>query len=386
MIRPGLRLLIATMILLAWIVVNFIFFRMTIGQGLGVRYLFIPLGVFLFALYLGARYIYLAFRMAKPFEGMEYLFACMFGFGYPALEIGDGKTQADRLAKRPILRTGGPGKLSLSAGNIALVEDFRGSLRVQGPGVHFLNRYEIIKEYSSLEERYRRVEKWSAHSKDGIEVLVHDIRYRYRLARRDGADKAKGIDALLQYSEEAVIRMIYNRELTEDGIESWEDGVNRVVISIITDFIHRHPVDYLTAPKKQDADPRAEINAELYSSTGRQKFEERGAELIWIDIGHFETPEKVVAEQRVSTWQARLQGDANKERAIGEAQRLAHQEMGRAEAQAGILINIMDSLEAVNKSGDAHQNVRALYLARIAQFLDTMGAPNRLSGSRPDKG
>ena len=167
MIRPGFRLLIATTILLAWIVLNFVFFRLTIGQGLGVRYLLIPLVVFLLALYLGARYIHLALRMTKPFEGMEYLFACMFGFGYPALQIGDGKAQADRLVKRPISGIGGPGRLSISAGSIALVEDFRGSLRVLGPGTHFLNRYETIKEYSSLEERYRLIEKLNTHSKDG---------------------------------------------------------------------------------------------------------------------------------------------------------------------------------------------------------------------------
>lgn len=386
MIRPRLRFFIVSTLLVMWIVLNVFFFRLTIQQGWGVRYAIFPLAVLFLALYLGARYVHSTYRLVNLRQGMDYLFACVFGFGYPVLVIGEGKAQVERAAKNLVLSLGGPGKIFVSAGSIALVEDYRGPLRVLGPGLHFLSRYETIKEFSSLEERYRLIDKLSAHSRDGIEVLVRDIRYRYRLARQDEADKVKGIDTLLQYSEDAVVQMVYNRAMSEKGIESWEDCVNGVVKSIITDFIHRHLVDYLTAPKDQKIDPRAEIYSEFESPAGRKKFKDRGAELVWIDIGHFETPAKIVAEQRVNTWQARLQGDANKERAIGEAQRLAYQEMGRAEAQAGILMSIIDSLESVNKSGDAHENVRQLYLARIAQFLDTMGEPPKLPGSKVEKG
>ncbi|MCC6956110.1 MAG: hypothetical protein IT316_04895 [Anaerolineales bacterium] len=372
MIRPRLRFFIVSTLLVMWIVLNVFFFRLTIQQGWGVRYAILPLAVLFLALYLGARYVHSTYRLVNLRQGMDYLFACVFGFGYPVLVIGEGKAQVERAAKNLVLSLGGPGKIFVSAGSIALVEDYRGPLRVLGPGLHFLSRYETIKEFSSLEERYRLIDKLSAHSKDGIEVQVRDIRYRYRLARQDEPDKVKGIDTLLQYSENAVIQMVYNRAMSENGTESWEDVVNGVVVSIITDFINKHMVDYLTAPKDQKIDPRAEIKSEFDSPVGRKKFKDCGAELVWIGIGHFETPEKIVAEQRVNTWQARLQGDAKKERAIGEAQRLAYQEMGRAEAQAGVLMSIIDSLESVNVSGDAHENMRQLYLARIAQFLDMM--------------
>jgi hypothetical protein len=60
-------------------------------------------------------------------------------------------------------------------------------------------------------------------------------------------------------------------------------------------------------------------------------------------------------------------------RASGEAQRTASQELGRAEAQAEMLKNIVQSLETVGEPGESRQqNMRALYLARIAQLLDAM--------------
>jgi len=162
--------------------------------------------------------------------------------------------------------------------------------------------------------------------------------------------------------------MVYNRTQSGSGIGNWEDSVNGIVESIISDFIRQHLVDYLIAPKTRGVDPRAEIYADFYSLAGQKKFRERGAELVWIDIGHFETPEKTVAEQRVSTWQAKWQGNATVVRELKDAQ-----DMGKAEAQAALLLNVADTLDAAGSPGETRQNMRPLYLARIAQLLDTMG-------------
>jgi hypothetical protein len=278
-----------------------------------------------------------------------------------------------------LFKIGGPGILRIQAGNVALVEHYGGSMRVLGPGRYLLSRYETIKEFTSLDERFKRIDELTAYSKDGIKVAVRDVSYRYRMANLGTLLQGKGPHSLFEFSEEAVIQMVYNRAISERGAGTWEESVNGVVRSILSDFIRMHPVDYLTAPKAQGADPRAEIKAEFQSPSGQRKFRQKGAVLIWIDIGHFETPEELVSRQRVNTWQARLQGSANMERATGEAQRIAYQEMGRAEAQADILMSILDSLESINKPGEARQNMRALYLARIAQMLDALGTEQLLS-------
>jgi hypothetical protein len=85
-----------------------------------------------------------------------------------------------------------------------------------------------------------------------------------------------------------------------------------------------------------------------------------------------------VAEQRVNTWQARWMGNATIMRAYGESQRLAYEEMGRAEAQAEMLMSIVHGLEDVAARGEPRHNIRALYLARIAQLLEVMGKQQSL--------
>ena len=180
-----------------------------------------------------------------------------------------------------------------------------------------------------------------------------------------------------------MIQAVYNRTLDGSGLGEWHTGVNAVVESLIADYIRQNMVDHLTAPIIESEDPRGEILKQFFSDAGRARFLEKGVELLWIDIGHFETLEKEVAEQRVNTWQARWMGNATVVRAYGESQRLAYEEMGRAEAQAEMLMSIVHGLEDVAAKGEPQQNIRALYLARIAQLLDVMGRQQSLPPGEP---
>jgi hypothetical protein len=388
MIRPRLRLFIAFTVVLLWTIGNYFFYRFTIMPGIGVRYLLAP-WVLLAALILaGISYVQLSFRLTNLTSALNYFLACMFSMQVPDLVISDGKAQTDEGQEHIILKVGGPGYLVIQPGNAVLLENLSGKVRVVGAGRHFISRLESVKEIASLEERFAHIEHLSATTKDGIEIVVHDIRYRYRLSGDSNinGDAGRQSDKLFSFSEEAVIQMTYNRTLTPNGIGSWHLGVNQVVDAVITDYIRQHPVDYVTAPKTQGIDARGDIYREFYSQSGRNRFREKGAELIWIDIGHFETPEKTVIEQRVNTWQARWLGNANVVRASGEAQRTASQELGRAEAQAEMLKNIVHSLESVGAPGEVRQqNMRALYLARIAQLLDAMSTQPLYPEENPPK-
>ena len=375
MIRPRLRLFIIIVMLLLWTIGNNFFYRYTILPGRGIRFLLAPWVLWVVLVLISILYIQISFGLPSLKSALRYFFACMFGMQMPVLVIGDSKAQTDLGQEHIILKVGGPGYLVIQTGNVVLLEDLSGKLRVVGAGRHFISRLESVKEIASLEERFAHIEKLSATTKDGIEIVVRDIRYRYRLCGDPNAnsDAGRQSEKVFSFSEEAVIQMTYNRTLAPNGIGTWHMGVNQVVDTVISDYIRQHPVDSITAPQTQGIDARGDIYREFYSQSGRNRFREKGAELIWIDIGHFETPEKTVIEQRLSTWQARWLGNANLVRASGETQRTASLELGRAEAQAELLKNIVHSLESVGAPGEVRQqNMRALYLARIAKLLDAM--------------
>ena len=375
MIGPRLRLFIVLAVVLLWTIGNLLLYRYTIMPGTGIRYLLVPWVLLAVLVLAGVNYVQISFGLPNQKSALNYFLACMFGMQIPVLVINDSKAQTDSGKEHLILKIGGPGFLVIQTGNVVLLEDLSGKVRVVGAGRHFISRSESIKEIASLEERFAHIEQLSATTKDGIEIVVRDIRYRYRLCGdlNTNSDSGHQSDNRFSFSEEAVIQMTYNRTLAQNGIGTWHMGVNQVVEAVITDYIRQHPVDSVTAPQTQDIDARGDIYRELHSQSGRNRFRDKGAELIWIDIGHFETPEKSVIEQRVNTWQARWLGNADVVRASGEAQRTASQELGRAEAQAEMLKNIVQSLETVGEPGESRQqNMRALYLARIAQLLDAM--------------
>lgn len=387
---PGFLGLLWLLISLAAVVIftalNVILFPLSGLPGPAWRYWLVPAFILFYLLLAGARYLRLAYNLASLRSALRYLLASLFSINHPVLVVAEGKVQVDRLGEQNLIQViAGPGYLHIQPGNVALLEGLDGQLRVLSAGRHFITRLERVKEVLSLEERHAHVERIAATSRDGIEVVARDIRYRYRLD--SGAPAGDGLGRTPEnpypYSEQAVIQAVYNRSMGDSGLGDWHTGVNAVVESLIADYIRQNLVDHLTAPILQSEDPRGAIHRQFLSDSGRVRFKERGAELLWIDIGHFETPEKQVAEQRVNTWQARWMGNANVVRAYGESQRMVYQEMGRAEAQAEMLMSIVHGLEDVAARGEPRQNIRALYLARIAQLLDAMGKQQALPPGEP---
>jgi hypothetical protein len=76
---------------------------------------------------------------------------------------------------------GGPGYVFISPGNAVLFEHLQHPASVRGQGLHFISRFESIKEIVDLQDQHGYIEQTQAMSKDGIVVTVHDIHFRYRL-------------------------------------------------------------------------------------------------------------------------------------------------------------------------------------------------------------
>jgi hypothetical protein len=170
--------------------------------------------------------------------------------------------------------------------------------------------------------------------------------------------------------------MAYNRSVSKDGLTAWHDAVKGVITGSIAAYITSHQLDQITAPRYGEGDPRREISTRLNTPQVRDALKEIGAQLLWCDIGHFGVEVKGVLEQRIETWRAGWVGRANVKRAYGEARRVAHQEIGRAEAQAEILMSIIHALDDINLGNkeQTDRNIRNLILIRTAQVLEAMAS------------
>lgn len=386
-----LRLGTSLVLLLAFILIGHLVGRLTSAEPVrffsvsGLRYWVFPLAAFLGALFLAGHFVRDVYELPGLRPGLRYMIASAFSFLHPRLRVNDGQKILEPEEINLLEVVGGPGYINVSPNSAILEERLTGPSSVHGGGSHFITRWERLKETVNLADQHGLIEELKATTKDGIRVVMKDVHYRYRLrtGRQYGDYTKRTKEDPYPYSVRAVRDMVYGRIVLSSGLAEWDDAVRSVISSVITNYIQRNQIDRLTAPIQETLDPRELIEKELYDRGARSRLEGVGAELLWVDIGHFHIKDKVVGEQRVDTWGAKWEGDATVKLAYGEAQRLAYQELGRAEAQAEMIISIMEALKNIRLSDDPKENMHNLILIRTAQILEGMA---ERSGLEPPKG
>jgi hypothetical protein len=355
------------------------------------RFLWVSLAALIAAIIIGARYLQEIFQTSRLSNTILYLAGSLFGLSGSSLTIDKGMMQVDKDETNLIRDIGGPGSVTIQPGNVALFEHIDRPSKIRAEGVHHLSRFETIRRFQSdyelegreiptLDDRAGFVEFVTANTKDGITIIVEDIQYRYRLrlGRQYGDFVSRDPETPNPFSIQAVKNMAYNRnvrirnpETGETELTPWHLMVNVAVESAITDYIRQHQFDDVVVPKFPN-DPRQVITDKIFSLGVRSRLRSYGAELLWWDIGHFKVADPVVADQLVDHWGTIWRGEAAFRLARGEAERIKNLEIGRAEAQAEMLIKTMEAFQDMEIGQLGAGNIRNILLARMAQLLDGM--------------
>lgn len=341
-----------------------------------LRYLFMPVVTLGIAFMFGAHYIKDIYDLPSYKTALQYLFASLFGFMFPFLRVSDGKAVVGLNETNPLEAIGGPGYLMVSPGNAVLFERLRHPSSVRGPGVHFISRFEKLKEIVDLRDQHGYIEKIAAMSKDGIVVTVHDIHFRYRLwgGRRMGGNTGRSPNEPYPFSVQAVRNMVYNRLVFDGKVGSWDRAIQTAFEGEIQAYIRNNLLDTVTAPDS-NADPRQAIKDKINDRSLRDRLRLLGAELVWFDFGHFSFEDPAVEEQRIRTWSADYAGEADVFRSMGEGQVQAQHELARGEAQAELVMALVHSLHESGLSDTAYGDEFAkLFLLKTAQVLESMSA------------
>ena len=337
------------------------------------RYLLATVGAVILLLMIGALYVQDIYELQHYRNAFRYLFATLFGFFYPSLEIRDGEMQLQVGEENLLQKIGGPGWVIIRPGNVVLFERLTNPTEVLAEGLHFIPRFEMIRQIVSLRDQHGYIESISAVTKDGVVVQVHDIHYIYRLwaghKQKEGAGRTQ--ENPYPYSVKAVRDVAYNRSVTPNGQTSWPDILKALFVGEIQNYIRRRQLDQVTSPRTAGSDPRSKIHRLYETADFRTRFRQVGAELAWYGIGHLEVENPQVNEQRLATWQAGWRGDAQVITAYSEALRKVYIEQGRAEAQADILLAIIQALrEAGIEPGQPEMH--NVFLLKVAQLLEAM--------------
>lgn len=347
----------------------------SIFNGNSLRYMIAPFAAIVCVLIAGAYYVKDVYALPSFGDGWRYIMASMFASEYPVMVIDKGAPQINKNEVNLIEKIGGPGFVVIEPGNAAMFRALHGPSEAKVSEVHFLAPFEVLAQAVNLDDQHGYKEEVSGMTRDGIKVLIKDINFRYRIRpdeQNSGKPTRRTLNNPYPFSEKAIEDMTFGLVVEKDGVENWRRAVDRMVIGFITDFIADRGIDYLTAPRNNDTFPRQEMQEQFFTPAAKRSFANVGVEFLWIDVGHIEIEDESVDELRTSLWSAEWAGDANVARAYGDAVRQAYQELGRAEAQAQLIMSIAGSLSEAEVRGESRENVRKLLIARTAQILDAI--------------
>ncbi|MCC6147792.1 MAG: hypothetical protein IT308_09515 [Anaerolineaceae bacterium] len=349
-----------------------------------IRYAIAPLLAILIVVMNGAAFVASVYNIPW-FSALRYVLASLFAVGYPQLVIDGGEMRPLPNRLNLLDRIGGPGYALIQPGNAVLFRWLRRPSRVSIASSYFMSPFERFELIANLDEQHGSVEEISTLTRDGIRLRLQDIHFRYQILpeTRSGRPARRSLEDPFPVSEEAIESMVNNLAVTEDGLEPWRRAVQRATVGVIVDYINAHSLDFLTAPRENEQDPRQRIQEELFSQKSRGALARLGAQLLWIDLGHFDIIEEAVDQKRLAVWAATLQGEAGAERATGEAKVLAYQELGRAEAQAELIAGIARALEDLDLTERDPLRLRKLLLLRAAQTLDALSAGDSNKEDKP---
>ncbi len=360
--------------LLQLIPLDFIAFIVYVFSWENFRYAFPVFGAMASIFIAAAFYVKDIYNLKQMPDALRYVLSSMFAIHYPHILIDKGQKVIERKETNLIDAIGGPGNALIQPGNAVLFRRLRRVSRNIITESVLMTRFETIGSITNLDEQDGYVEEMMTVSRDGIQIRVRDIRYRYCILSDEvnGRLVPRTTDNPYPFSRKAFIDLSYYLSINDFGQMPWGQAVRVAVTGVIEDYINARSVDYLTAPRNHQRDPRNEIKALMFGPGLKGQLRSMGTQLQWVDIGHLDILLEDVDQERIRYWATEWEGEAGMKRAESEAKRLAYQDQGRAEGQAEMLVGITRALQNMDMGRNPAKNVRQLLLVRTAQILEAM--------------
>jgi regulator of protease activity HflC (stomatin/prohibitin superfamily) len=350
-----------------------------------LRHALPPVIAILWALGVASNYVRDLFELPDYETGNEYLMAAMFGANYPYIGLKSKGYEIDEatikrmgrdvtLEAHPIVKIGGPGYVNVAQGNVALFEHVGGPSQVVGTGLHFIRRFETLREVVDLRDQFRERSEVKAMTKDGIAVTVQNAQVSFRVRT---SNRPRTRQEVYPFSVSAVKRIAYGKTVGPKGPSTWTESVPNSAAGNIRGYISRTLLDDLIArPEGEAHDPRDKIKAIFDHKDTRRRFNDMGVDLLWVSLGHIKTPQDVL-DNRVFAWSAGWERQAKVTLSEGEAHSLRLMEYAKAMARVDLIETMMQTLPTDISDTQTAEMI-------VIQLLEALNMIGRKIGATPD--
>jgi hypothetical protein len=318
-----------------------------------------------------------------------HLISSFLGLGVPRIDVSNRLKDAS--GKEMVETIGGPAYLNIGTGYAVLTEKLTAPANIFTTGKKFISRHERVQEFVDLHEQEDGIDTVTAITRDGISVTVENIRFLFRLWDRQWeTETTRPTTAMNPYpfSKDAIFDYVYPRTVSVDELGrqkpfSWRGAVRGRLGAIIKNYISDHKLDDVIASRehREEEHPRVVIRKKAYDPDFKKGMRSMGTVLRWWDPGEFKSM-KNIEDQFLSNWNVDIDSHIQSNHAHGEAQKEAYEELGRAEAEAELLMSIINSLEGIKLASDKPHTLQNLILMRTAQVIRALSTPARDTHSK----
>lgn len=282
-----------------------------------------------------------------------------------------------------VLRIGGPGKIGVKNGYVAVTEQHGRIHQIIGNGSHYIDSFEYVHDVLDLRLQERIAEKVTLISKDGVPVTA-TISLQFRL---DTGGEQPTRSQPFPFAETAVKTAAYAQQLRPDGtVSRWDDLPLPFAKEHLIRIFSKHPIDTILMPPGSDnhglsSAPLLSIRNELATRL-RESLGKHGVELVDVQISQIELPEDVTT-QYIKYWQSDSDARIRLSLADGEASALEEMEMADAEAEMTMIRAILEGVHRAKASGNG-ANMRDVVALRLIEAMEKMARQTQQVASIPD--
>ena len=203
-----------------------------------VGYVLVPIILLGGVIFNGVFYLQDIYEIQSFSNVLNYLLGAIFGFPQTSLKIANGKKVIKDGEVNTLDHIGGPGMLKVEPGNVVVLETLLAPSRIIGAGEHPVGRGEIIKDIIVLEEYSGKIGEIIVSTRDGIDVKVVDVEYRFCINQINHDESLRTFQNPYPFSQRSVRNLAYGRNVSAEGkVGLWTDAVQGAIKGIISEHI-----------------------------------------------------------------------------------------------------------------------------------------------------
>jgi regulator of protease activity HflC (stomatin/prohibitin superfamily) len=281
--------------------------------------------------------------------------------------------------KSVLLRVGGPGQVKVPPGHVMVTELNGRFHRLLTAGKHMLSRYEYIHAVLNLQTQLRTVDKFTAYSRDGIELCV-GVSIEYRL-NTGGQRTTK--DNPFPFDETAVRKVAYIQTVVDEKgtVITWEETPINLAQGMLVGILAGYRLDEIIFPEGAGEEPYRTLRDELKRKLGK-KLADLGIDLEAVGIHRLDLPEGVT-EQYIDYWKSHWESQMLLNMIDGKATADEEMEIARAEAEITMIQAIQEGIQRAGREG-ATAHMEEVIALRLVEALEMMAKQSQQLLPLPD--